>query len=284
MGEPTTTVMYPLLQSEELLKIINTPELVVLDAGSKEQYNKAHIRNALFADLNTMLADIKPNAANGGRHPLPKPEQFCKTLGDMGISPESRIVVYDDKSGAHAAARLWWMLRALGHKQVQVLNGGLQAAVKSGITVDAEAVNPPAPKNYPIVMWQLPAADMEEVDAVKQLPEYTIIDVRDAYRYNGESEPIDTIAGHIPGAINMPYVAHLNNDGLFLTQEQLHTLYHPVFKTHDAGHIIVHCGSGVTACHTLLAMAAAGYEIPKLYVGSWSEWSRNGKEMVTQKK
>jgi len=131
--------------------------------------------------------------------------------------------------------------------------------------------------------WQLPTADINEVEANAQHEDYLVIDVRENYRYRGESEPIDLIAGHIPGAVNIPFVTNLDAEGLFLSPQTLKSKYETALDNRKADHVIVHCGSGVTACHTLLAMDYAGLEIPKLYVGSWSEWSRNNKPIAVEK-
>lgn len=129
--------------------------------------------------------------------------------------------------------------------------------------------------------WKLPMADLDEVEKVSEMENHTVIDVRDADRYNGKTEPIDLIAGHIPGAINIPFSENLKKNGQFLSPSELKIKYENIFKNAKSESIIVHCGSGVTACHTLLAIAHAGLEIPKLYVGSWSEWSRNDKPIAT---
>jgi len=136
--------------------------------------------------------------------------------------------------------------------------------------------------SYPLEKWMLPIADMAEVEKVSQDNDHLVIDVRDANRFNGETEPIDLIAGHIPGATNVPFTENLDADGFFLSPETLKKKYEEILAGRNSDEVIVHCGSGVTACHTLLAMAHAGMEIPKLYVGSWSEWSRNTKPMVTK--
>ncbi|HSF55385.1 MAG TPA: sulfurtransferase, partial [Algoriphagus sp.] len=240
-------------------------------------YLEGHLKGAIFVDPNLELADIKANLADGGRHPLPKPEDFCKTLGRLGIQPESRVVIYDDQKGANSAGRFWWMLRAVGHEKVQVLEGGYLAAVAAGIPTNTawETKNPV--QSYPADQWILGIAEMEEVEAVAHDKNYLIIDVRSPERYRGDTEPIDLIAGHIPGAENVPFTENLDEKGNFLSPEKLKEKYEEILGDIPNEHIIVHCGSGVTACHTLLALDHAGLGIPKLYVGSWSEWSRNDK-------
>ncbi|MDX2070182.1 MAG: sulfurtransferase [Haliscomenobacter sp.] len=269
----------PLIQATELLQLASSPNLVLIDAtngkNAHENYTQKHLAGALFVDLDTQLADIKADVSQGGRHPLPTLAQFSETLVKLGISPQSHVVVYDDKSGANAAARFWWMLLAIGHSRVQVLDGGIQAAERAGFPMSAALEQPKECLPYPIHGWQLPQADMAEVEQVAQDPNYLVVDVRDHDRYLGLVEPIDLIAGHIHGAINIPFSENLDVNGLFKSSAELKAMYQEAFAERPADHLIVHCGSGVTACHTLLAVVQAGLEMPKLYVGSWSEWSRN---------
>ncbi|MFP4065274.1 MAG: sulfurtransferase [Bacteroidales bacterium] len=261
--------------------------IVIIDARSghdaRERYRRGHLAGAMHVHLEEELSDIQEDLRVGGRHPLPSPGQFGRLLGQLGIEPATRVVVYDDKSGASAAARFWWMLRAAGHDGVQVLDGGLQSALAAGLPESIEQPVPQVKPPYPVESWQLPTVNMAEVAGYAQDPRYIVIDVRDENRYKGIEEPIDTIAGHIPGAINMPYTYNLTPAGFFLPAEKLRRMYRPVITAWPASRIIVHCGSGVTACHTLLAFARAGMEIPALYTGSWSEWSRNGKPIAREK-
>ena len=274
----------PIIQAKELLEIYQSENLIVIDASTgknaKSNYDVKHLDGALFVDLNTQLADIKENVSIGGRHPLPSPEQFSKTLTSLGISTKSHVVIYDEKNGSNAAARFWWMLKSAGHQKVQVLNGGFTEAEKQALPINSKIEIPKITTPYKIEKWTLPLADINEVEKVSEDKNHIVIDVRDAERYNGITEPIDLIAGHIPGAINIPFTSNINSDGLFLSPSELKTKYQKIIGSVDSKNIIVHCGSGVTACHTLLAMAYAELEIPKLYVGSWSEWSRNGKRMM----
>lgn len=278
-----TVTIPPIIRAKELLKIYKKENLVLVDASnhSREAYEKQHLDRALFVDVNTELADIKEDLSKGGRHPLPDPKDFSETLSKLGISPDSHVVVYDDKNGSNAAARFWWMLRSVGHKKVQVLDGGFQAAEQAGFPINSDLVIPKKTGNYPAEKWELPLADMDEVEKVSQDENHIVIDVRDAVRYRGEKEPIDLIAGHIPGAVNVPLTSNLNMNGLFLSPLELRKKYRDLLAEFENEDIIVHCGSGVSACHTLLAIDYAGLEIPKLYVGSWSEWSRNNKEIAT---
>ncbi|MBP2617389.1 sulfurtransferase [Chryseobacterium jejuense] len=259
---------------------------IVLDArtgkDAKQNYLEKHIKGARFIDLDKDLAEIGENAAFGGRHPLPAPEKFTETLSNLGIAENSHIVVYDDKNGSNAAARAWWMLRSFGFENVQVLDGGIQAAEKNNMEFSSgEEVFEKAPL-IKKENWDLPVSNLEEVENELKSNSSTVIDVRDAYRYRGESEPIDLVAGHIPGAINIPFSENLDENGLFLSPEILKEKYIQLLQNKPET-LIIHCGSGVTACHTILALAHAGFKIPNLYVGSWSEWSRReGKEVAKE--
>jgi len=203
-------------------------------------------------------------------------------LGTLGITPSTRVIVYDDKRGAMAAARFWWMMKAIGHEEVYVVSGGLEAIQKAGlnITDETETLLTEYPV-YPVENWVSPVANMEKVAEATANKDYAVIDVRENFRFRGESEPIDLVAGHIPGAINIPYVDNMDAEGNFLSAETLREKYTAILGNYDPENIIVHCGSGVTACHTLLALEEAGFEGAQLYVGSWSEWSRNDKPVAT---
>lgn len=272
--------MEAIIQPEDLLELIKTTGVIIIDAGSSMSYGTQHLKGAVYADLNQDLAAIPEDASKGGRHPLPEPEQFGQVLARLGITPHSHVIVYDDKNGALAASRFWWMLRAAGHEKVQVLNGGLTAAVKAGFPL-SDLVEMPLPvAEYTFTNWNLPLAFIDEVEMAAAGAENVVIDVREAARYNGETEPIDLIAGHIPGAINVPYGSNLDENGLFIKPEIIGQKYIDALRGVNAANAIIHCGSGVTACHTILAMHYAGLPVPKLYVGSWSEWSRNDKNIA----
>ena len=278
----------PIIKPEEFLVLKPATELVIVDARSgpdaKDRYGASHIDGALHVDLEHDLADIKTDAANGGRHPLPEPIQFAKVLTQLGITPSTHVVIYDDKNGANAAARFWWMLKSVGHSKVQVLDGGLDAAIKAGVQITSKKETPLIKDPYQASKWLLPLADINEVEKAGQDDDSLVIDVRENDRYNGEREPIDLVAGHIPGAVNIPFATNLNSSGFYLSPAALRDKYSTALNDRKPENVIVHCGSGVTACHTLLAMAYAGMEIPKLYVGSWSEWSRSNRPIATNKK
>ena len=275
----------PIIKAEELLELSETKRVILIDvsAGKDAQanYQAQHLKGSYFVDLNTQLADIQPDVSIGGRHPLPTLQQFSETLSELGISEESHVVVFDDKNGANAAARFWWMLKAVGHQNVQVLDGGIQAAIKIGYPLSTTPETPLPKTRYTCKEWLLPTVDLPFMDQASADNHFLIVDVRDKERFDGVHEPIDLVAGHIPNAQNIPFSDNLDADGCFLPAEELKEKYEKALAHFDADKIIVHCGSGVTACHTLLAMAQAGLEMPQLYVGSWSEWSRNDRVIAT---
>jgi thiosulfate/3-mercaptopyruvate sulfurtransferase len=271
-----------LIHARELFSLKGKVRLIDARWGENPQdhYRERHLEGALYADLESELSHIREDLSQGGRHPLPSPAEFARVLGRLGIDPDTHVVVYDDRSGAAAAARFWWMLRGAGHVKVQVLDGGLKAALRLGFPAASGTEAAPDMTPYPLDRWQLPIADMDEVGRLAA-GSGCVVDVREAERYRGETEPYDLVAGHIPGAINIPYMQNLGEDGHFLPAMQLRSLYGDLFSGHSIHQIAVHCGSGVTACHTLLAMEVAGLGIPALYPGSYSEWSRNQKPINT---
>ena len=273
----------PIINSEEIHHL-NQENLVIIDAGSGdsayENYLSKHLEGALYVDLNKDLAIIPENAKNGGRHPLPSLEKFAEVLQRLGIDENSHVLIYDDKNAANSAARFWWMLKAAGIENVQVLNGGLQMAKAKGLTVNANKVEAKTAEKISLKEWKLPKVDLNFIQKHSEDPDYLVIDVREKDRYDGKTEPIDEIAGHIPGAINIPFKENLNEDGTFKSPEILRKKYSEILGKIPSEKIAIHCGSGVTACHTLLALDYAGFKLPNLYVGSWSEWSRNEKKIA----
>ncbi|MEO7976218.1 sulfurtransferase [Flavobacterium sp.] len=274
----------PIINPEELIQLKNSSEIILIDAraglSAEENYNSEHLKGARYVHLNRNLSTVDCNPKNGGRHPLPSLEKFSEVLSKIGILPTSHVIVYDDKNGSNAAARFWWMLRSIGHEKVQVVNGGLQAAIKAGFPLNSGIEIFEETVIYPLSEWKLGISNIEDVEKARNNNENIVIDVRDKNRFDGLTEPIDLIAGHIPGAINVPFSENLDESGFYHTAETLKEKYSGIIGDIKTENIIIHCGSGVTACHTLLAMDYAGIPIPKLYVGSWSEWSRNDKPMV----
>jgi thiosulfate/3-mercaptopyruvate sulfurtransferase len=271
----------PLISAEDLRDLLRgrKQDLVLLDARpNRAAYEAGHLQGAIHADLNSELsAALEPEAdpAHGGRHPLPSIETWTRRLGNWGIGPDTHVVIYDDHDSSNAASRAWWMLRAAGHKHLQILDGGFGAALAEPLTVTA-AIEPPAAREpYPASAWHLPTADVAQVDRVRHDPQWKVLDVRSEPRFRGETEPIDPIAGHIPGAVNLPFAKNVEHGGHFKPAKALRHQYERLLGDTPPERLIVHCGSGVTACQTLLALHIAGLEGASLYVGSWSEWCRN---------
>lgn len=267
-----------LISTAELAAALGTARVVVVDCrfsladkpAGRKAYTAAHIPGAVYANLDEDLS--APMAANraGGRHPLPTPEAFARTLSAWGIGNDTQIVAYDDGPGA-MAARFWWMLRWLGHDAVAVLNGGWAAW---------QGENRPAESEIPAVSPArfVPHTRPEMVVNVEKVYQYTasggalVIDARAADRFRGENETIDPVGGHIPGASNYFYGQNLA-DGRFLPADELAQRYQALILQRPAAEVVFYCGSGVTACHNLLAMEHAGLGMARLYPGSWSDWS-----------
>lgn len=231
--------------------------LADLGQGRRE-YERDHLPGAVFVDLES---DVSGEAGRG-RHPLPSPAQFAAAMGRAGVDNATPVVVYDQNIGA-VASRLWWLLRHFGHRRAAVLDGGYEAWVAAGLPVSRRSVDPePAtfvasPRDGDMVMRE---------DLVEQLGTVRLIDARAPERYRGDSEPIDAKAGHIPTAINIPFAQSARN-GRFASANELVSLLG------DTEGAVVYCGSGVTACHTILAAAHADLPLPILYEGSWSDWA-----------
>jgi thiosulfate/3-mercaptopyruvate sulfurtransferase len=231
-------------------------------------YRHGHIPNARYAHLNKDLSSCI--TAFTGRHPLPNFTELVSKLGSLGIDNHSQVIVYDDASGAFAG-RLWWLLRCLGHDKVAVLDGGYKHWQKLGlpVTTTLPTIKPSIFRAYPGENIGLTALEVQNALAQKAI---CLIDARTPERYRGEHEPIDPVAGHIPGAINRPFQLNLDSNGLFLSAEALHNQFKALIGEKNPDQVVHMCGSGVTACHNLLAMEIAGLAGSKLYPGSWSEW------------
>ncbi len=263
--------MEPLITVDELVAQRHRVHLcdlrwdLVDPAKGRTSYESGHIPGAVFVDLDR---DLSGPPGVSGRHPLPDPSAFAGALGRLGIDPQTHVVAYDDVAG-RIAARLWWMLRAIGHDQVQVLDGGFQAWVAGGHDVAVGNVTP-VPASYPA------PDEFSGVVGHHQLEGRMVVDARSPERYRGDVEPVDVKAGHIPGAVNIPTEANLDEGGRFRSSAQLAELYEAL-----PARPVVSCGSGVTACHDALAIVVAGREIPDVYVGSFSEWSRRDLPIAT---
>ncbi len=284
---PGTLVMAgftALVAPADLAPRLSDPAWVVFDCRHQLQdkgyghrvYAASHIPGARFADTDQDLAGpIRPDT---GRHPLPDMERFSTWLGAQGVTPGSQVVAYDDSQGAFAA-RLWWMLLYLGHKNVAVLDGGFARWTREGHPVTTEVPKAKTTR-YPLRTQPKLLAELGEVAALSKGHRGILVDARAGERYRGEQEPIDAKAGHIPGAINLPFAGNLNTDGTFLHADKLRERLALRLGTEPKASIH-YCGSGVTACHNLLAMAAAGLPMGRLFVGSWSLWSKGDRPVET---
>ncbi|UJR85049.1 sulfurtransferase [Sandaracinus amylolyticus] len=274
----------PIVDPRTLVARQERANLVLVDArsgkDSRERFEAGHLEGARHVDLDRGLTAHVSNPAHGGRHPLPDPQMFARVLAWLGVSSQKRIVIYDDKGGANAAARFWWMLRATGHPRVQVIDGGYDAAVAAGIPVVRGPSEHSDQTTAPIGGWASPLADIDEVARATRDAGRLVLDVRDPARYRGETDPFDPDPGHIPGAVNVPFASNLDAGGRFLSRDELAAKYRALIGDREPGDVIVSCGSGVTACHTLLAMEHAGLPGAKLYVGSFSEWTRSGRPVA----
>jgi len=250
-------------------------DLMAPEAG-RQAYTTGHIPAALYADLNLELS-ASPTAVSG-RHPLPAKADFEACVADWGVTTETQVVVYDNQSGA-IASRLWWMLRWLGHDKVALLDGGLKAWTEAALPLSQETID--YPKG---TAWSLDDTQayytVHEVEKKLVNNEILLLDARDSARFRGEVEPIDRLAGHIPGAVNLPFGGNLDASGKFLTAEELCDRFHKTLNNFSPTEVVHMCGSGVTACHNLIAMEIAGLHGSRLFPGSWSEWIRDAKRSV----
>ncbi len=259
-------------------------ELVLLDvragADAHARFLAQHLGGARFASGDHDLA-APGDPANGGRHPLPTPAAFAATLARLGIGPRSRVVVYDDKNGTNPAARAWWMLRALGI-DARVLDGGLAAAMVAGLPTESGEPPPLAPVSAMHAdRWQRPTVSIDRMEALSRAPSVPVLDARSAARHRGDADPFDPRPGHIPHTANAPHEASLDASGRMLAPDTLRARFEALLGTHAPREAVVYCGSGITACHLLLAMEHAGLAGASLYVGSFSEWTRTGRPVAT---
>lgn len=240
-------------------------------SAGKALYLQGHIPGALYAHLDQDLSsEITPTS---GRHPLPDFKQLADRVSDWGIGPQSQVVVYDDASGFFAS-RLWWLLRTLGHPRVAVLDGGIQAWQRLQLPLESkEPAKSPARFRPEIdrTAW----VDVEAVEKGLLAHSLLLIDARASERFTGINEPIDPVAGHIPGSVSLPSTENLDADGVFLPADQVRDKYLGVMDTYAPDQVAHSCGSGVFACFGVLAMEYAGLPGSKIYPGSWSEWIRD---------
>jgi thiosulfate/3-mercaptopyruvate sulfurtransferase len=252
----------------------------LFDAGKGHRdYLSGHIPGAVFANLDTDLSrEITPES---GRHPLPHPETFCRWLESAGIGDATQVVAYDYGNGA-LAARLWWMLHEwLGHSRVAVLDGGIAAWTADGRSLETEVLTHSRAAHSCAPDHSTVATTEELAASVADGHDFDLMDVRDPARYRGEHEPIDTVAGHVPGARNVPLGISLNEDGsTWRSPGELRAVWNEIMANQRDSRPIAMCGSGVTACHLILSAQIAGFPAPRLYVGSWSEWIRDSARPV----
>ncbi|UHD14879.1 sulfurtransferase [Thiocapsa bogorovii] len=273
-----------LVDAPTLLAGIGDPDLRLFDCrfsltdpeAGRRTYAEGHLPGAAYADLDVNLSSrIRPNT---GRHPLPDPAHLAAWLGDCGVTPRTRVVVYDDVGGGFAV-RLWWLLRWIGHDRVALLGGGLQAWIAAG-----DALTREVPRHEPGELIARPDdtrwITTEALAADLNTGRVTLIDARAPERFRGDSEPIDPVAGHIPGAINLPLTDNLDADGRFLSADRLRERFTRSIGQAQPSSVVHSCGSGVNACHNLLAMELAGLQGSRLYAGSWSEWIRSPERPV----
>lgn len=268
-----------IINCHDLSQHLNSLSWVIIDCRfdlmqpewGRSEYTKVHIPGAVYADLNRDLS--APVTPATGRHPLPREAEMIRLFSGWGIDRRSYVVAYDSANGS-VAARLWWMLKACGHNATAILEGGFQAWVNAGLPVSSENETR-APAWFEGRLNHRAYITSEEVAARLHDPTCLLIDARSSPRYRGEEEPIDSEAGHIPAALNRFHGENLTPDGSFLPPDVLRQQFLSLLGGVDPENTVVYCGSGVTSCLHLVAMAHAGLNLPRLYAGSWSEWIRN---------
>lgn len=268
-----------LISAADLATRLERPGCVIIDcradltdaSAGAAAYLQAHVPGAVFAQLDRDLAG--PISATSGRHPLPAVEQFVHKLRSWGVDTGSQVIAYDAGNGAFAA-RAWWMLRWLGHDAVAVLDGGFQAWLAAGCPVSREI---PRPTRGNFTARERAGCRLETGEVARLIgsSDWRIVDARATERFEGVVEPIDAVAGHVPGAVNHPFARNLAGDGRFLPAEELRRALQATLAGVAPDRTVVMCGSGVTACHDILAFEIAGLGGAKLYPGSWSEWIRD---------
>jgi thiosulfate/3-mercaptopyruvate sulfurtransferase len=271
-----TPLPTPLISTAELAARLG--EVLLIDASfdlanpaaGRAAFARAHLPGAVYAHLDEDLSSAK--TGSNGRHPLPERALLTHKLGAWGVAPGRAVVVYDRNGGMYAA-RAWWLLRWLGHAAVTVLDGGLDAWQRAGGAVQAgEAVAPVLAGAAPYPAGESLVGSVDADTLARSLGQVCLVDARAPERYRGDVEPLDPVAGHIPGALNRLFKDNLAADGRFLPAEQLRAAWAPLIGATPAAEVIHQCGSGVTACHNILAMEVAGLGGSRLYPGSWSEW------------
>jgi thiosulfate/3-mercaptopyruvate sulfurtransferase len=272
----TTLISAPqlrlLMGSDQALQVMDCSFDLMNPEAGRRQFEAAHIPGAIHVDLDRHLSDkVGADRASGGRHPLPSRETFAQCLRQLGLNAGTQLVVMD-RQGANYCGRLWWMLKWCGHEAVAVLDGGLAAWEAAGGGLETGPSEPPAPGDFvlgpPLARTRGARAIFEGLGH----PDLTLVDARAAARFRGEVEPLDPVAGHIPGALNRPFAENIGPDGLFKPAAQLRSEFERLLAGRDPASVVHHCGSGVSAIPNLLAMEIAGLGRTALFPGSWSEW------------
>ncbi len=274
--------MYKLLVNVDQLKsLLDDGNTVVFDVrhdladhgAGRRAYEAGHIPGAFFLDHEEDLS--APKTGKNGRHPLPPLSAFAALMGGYGVGKDVQVVIYDGGNSMFAA-HLWWMLRWMGHQAVSVLDGGWQAWLEQGGAVSTEVPKHPGgqtPEQMETISQPaMPTVSCDEVLLNIQAPRFTVLDARAENRFRGEVEPMDPVAGHIPGALNRPNTLNLDEKGRFRSPQDLRESFVQVLGATKPSEVVHQCGSGITACHNLLAMEIAGLAGSALYPGSWSEW------------
>ncbi len=279
----------PLVDAPSLKSALGRHTIVLLDASfdltepsaGEQTWARGHVPGAQYAHLERDLSGPKQALGPGfsGRHPLPLRTAFAATAGRWGIVP-TQVVVAMDRQGGPYAARLWWLLRWLGHARVWVLDGGVDAWLAAGGALTAQTPQVKALPPYPSRARTMPTVSADALQ--RALGTARLVDARPAERFRGEVEPLDSVAGHIPGALNRPFKDNLAAEGRFKSQQQLAREFDALIGRRGPDEVVHQCGSGVTACHNLLAMEAAGLAGAQLYPGSWSEWSADAARPVAR--
>ena len=272
------------LISAQQLHALDPKNVLIVDCRSDiadserapRDYAKAHIPGAVYADLNRDLSDLSKQGV--GRHPLPDAAAFSRVLSRWGWTPQTFVVTYDDAGGALAAARLWWMLRLVGGNAA-VLDGGIKSWNAAGFEL-TDAIESRAASKVEVAFDASQIVMTDELQRLRGDDRTLLLDARAAPRYRGETEPIDPVAGHVPGARNRPFSENLAADGAFKTAASLRDGFTAVVGAHQPRDVVHMCGSGVTACHNLLAMEHAGLAGSRIYAPSWSGWIADAKRDV----
>jgi thiosulfate/3-mercaptopyruvate sulfurtransferase len=272
MNDPAT-----LVSVETLREMQARGDVLVVDCrfdlgdadAARRGHASAHVPGAVYADLDRDLSDL--SKAGLGRHPLPDDAAFSAVLSRWGWTPERDVVAYDAAGGALAAARLWWMLRLAGHLRVAVLDGGLDAWRGGGLPLEAGEVVRGA-TSVQVALDPDAVVGYDQLQRSREHGDLLLVDARAAPRFRGDVEPLDPVAGHVPGAVNRPFQDNLATDGRFRTRERLRGEFENLLGAHDPRDVVHMCGSGVTACHNLLAMEHAGLAGSRVFAPSWSGW------------